>query len=37
MNLSRFPTPPARLQSNPGDVTLKSGDVLLLDTGAGFK
>lgn len=26
-----------RIQANPGDVTLKAGDVLLLDTGAGFK
>jgi len=25
------------LQANPGDITLKAGDVLLLDTGAGFR
>ena len=28
-----FPPP----QANPGDVALKAGDVLLLDTGAGFR
>ncbi|PRW20813.1 Receptor of activated kinase C component of 40S small ribosomal subunit isoform A [Chlorella sorokiniana] len=26
-----------RIQANPGDVSLKAGDVLLLDTGAGFR
>lgn len=26
-----------RVQANPGDIELKVGDVLLLDTGAGFK
>lgn len=29
------PLPPP--QANPGDVALKAGDVLLLDTGAGFR